>query len=54
MMMARGRFAGGERFSAGAMRYGSILVALGGLYFLLNAVHLLPESLTPEVLFKMT
>ena len=54
LFMARGRMLGGERFSHGAMRYGSALVALGGLYFLLNALQLLPESLTPEVLFHMS
>ena len=54
LFLTRGRYLGGERFSGGAMRYGSALVALGGLYFLLNALQWLPESLTPEVLFHMT
>ena len=54
LLMAAGREAQGNTFSAHALRYGSAVVAVGGFYFLLNALQWLPENLTPEVLFHMT
>ena len=36
-----GRDQGGERFHAGALRYGSIVIAAGGVYYLLASLGLL-------------
>lgn len=54
LLMSVGRQQGGDRFSDAAMRYGSLIVAIGGFYFFFNAIGVLPEWLTPEVLFNMT
>lgn len=50
-VMAGGRKLGHDRFSRGALRWGSVLVAVGGLYFFLNALGFLPESIAPDRLF---
>lgn len=51
VLMSGGRSVGGETFSKNAMRYGSILIAIGGIYYFLNAIQVMPESLSPETLF---
>jgi hypothetical protein len=50
LLMSVGREKGGEIFSARALRFGSIFVALAGVYYLVNALGYLPENLTPEAL----
>ncbi len=50
-IMTAGRTQWGGLFSAAALRYGSILIALGGTYYFLNAIHALPENWGPDTLF---
>lgn len=49
-----GRAKGGEWFSQRVMKYGSVIVAIGGFYFFLNALGWLPEWLSPDTLFGMS
>ena len=50
VLMSFGRERGGEVFSARALKFGSIIVALAGVYYLANALGYLPENMTPEAL----
>ncbi len=51
MLMSLGREKGGAVFSARALKFGSIFVAVAGVYYLANALGWLPEHFTPEALF---